>query len=149
MLQIRRIVCPIDFSETSDHALRYALELAERFDATLLVVHAYQLTTFGLVEAPILPAEEYVSRLRTDLMRALDDVARRYSGRRTTIDRTLVEGVPWAEIVRIAEEHHADMIVMGTHGRSGLRHVVLGSVAERVVRMAHCPVVTVRGSKES
>ena len=143
----KQILCPVDFSDFSDYAMRYAALLAQKFDAHLTLLH---------VVAPILvplPGDALAPPMRqTDLADIADACRDRLT--RTAGDLTkngvsavacqVTSGVPYLEIIRVAEELHADMIVMGTHGRSGLAHLMIGSVAERVVRKAPCAVLTVK-----
>ena len=147
MSWIRRILHPSDFSPASRPALRQAIQLAKAVRGHLVIVHV--LTT------PIVVPEVYLSPRTYDEL----DESIRASGRRqltrllaharragVRASGRLLEGVPVdAPIVRIAKTVRADVIVMGTHGRSGVRRVVLGSVAARVVAAAPCPVLTVRG----
>lgn len=144
MPQFERILCPIDFSETSEHALRYAIDLASRLGADVRLVHAYQLPTYALPDGALLARPDFVEELTTELQKQLDQLIRRYSDHGVALEGTIVEGLAFQEINRIAEEEKADMIIMGTHGRTGIEHLLLGSVAERVVRTAKIPVLTVR-----
>lgn len=144
MAEIKRILCPVDFSETSEHALRYAIDLASRLGADVRLVHAYQLPTYALPDGALLARPDFVKELTTELQKQLDELVHRYSGHGVDLQGKIVEGLAFSEINRIAEEEDADMIVMGTHGRTGMKHLLLGSVAERVVRTAQLPVLTVR-----
>jgi nucleotide-binding universal stress UspA family protein len=147
MTGITRILVPTDFSATSDAALTYAKRLAERFDASLHLVHAFEdpFTTAAFA------AEAYTTlplALREQLVL---DAEARLTDRLSTDERIrfngtaeIVTGTPSAAIVDYARTLGIDLIVMGTHGRGGMAHVLLGSVAERVVRTAHCPVLTLR-----
>jgi len=147
MITLRNVLVATDFSEPSDAALLYGRELATKYGATLHVLHVAQniyLTTFG--------AENYTAVL-PDLQQQIEDDARRYlhellidsdrSGP-PTVPVILTSASPAIAIVDYAKDHNVDIIVMGTHGRGALAHVVMGSVAERVVRFAPCPVLTVR-----
>jgi len=145
MIQVDTILCPTDFSEPSRAATEYALELARRFDARLQLLF--------VVENPVLYSPAlggYVPKAE-DLERfaqtALDNWVLPDDAAGIEIERRWVHGHPYAQIVGEAREHDVDLIVMGTHGRGFLPHLLLGSVAERVVRYAPCPVLTVR-SKE-
>jgi nucleotide-binding universal stress UspA family protein len=140
MIDLKRILVPTDFSETSEAALRYGAELARRFSARLFLLH--------VAEHPGEVAEtEYPIDLFETMQNAADDrlsyllsEAERHELRPECAMRL---GTPWEEIVRHAEQHDIDLIVMGTHGRERLARVLLGSVAETVVRKAPCPVLTV------
>lgn len=140
MISIRRILCPVDFSETSDYALKYALELGQRFGAEVHLVHAYQLPVYAMPDGALVAGPEAVASLTDKLQKDLTALGKRHEG----VTKThLLEGVPHREIDDLAKKLPADIIVMGTHGRSGLARVLIGSVAERVVRTAPCPVLTV------
>jgi nucleotide-binding universal stress UspA family protein len=140
MIDLKRILVPTDFSETSDAALRYGAELARRFSARLYLLH--------VPEHPGEAAEaEYPIGLFETMQNAAYDrlphLLREEERRELRPECAMRLGTPWEEIVRHAEEHDIDLIVMGTHGREGLARVLLGSVAEKVVRKALCPVLTV------
>ena len=144
MPEIKRILSPVDFSDTSEHAVRYAVDLASRLGAEMELVHVYQLPTYALPDGAILARPDFVASLTDELQKQMDEVIRRYSGHGVEIRGRIVEGMPYAEVNRVAQEEKADLIVMGTHGRTGLTHLLLGSVAERVVRTSSVPVLTVR-----
>jgi len=144
MPTIERILCPVDFSETSEHALRYAIDLATRLDASVLIVHAYQLPAYALPDGGILARPEFAVDLTTQIQEFLDKLVERYSAHGVVLRDRLVEGMPYVEINRVAAEEKVDLVVMGTHGRTGVKHLLLGSVAERVVRTSSVPVLTVR-----
>jgi universal stress protein A len=153
MLPFRRILVTTDFSETSIEALPAACELARHFDAELLLVHALPVDTptpwdippyadFGLAA---LPLPEYEAQLRQEVERRLAAVAEKHA--QGAAVRCLVgRGDAAAEIGRLAAEERADLIVLATHGWTGWRHLVFGSVAEKVLREAPCPVLSIRGT---
>ena len=144
-MEIRQILAPTDFSELSKQGLKSALELAQAFGAKLLLLH--------VVEPPPYPIEGIVpSQLGANL---LDDLERQASNElaqvlpeaqasKVEVTRRVIVGIPYRKIVDVAEEEKADLIVMTTHGRTGLGHLVMGSVAEKIVRTAPCPVLTIR-----
>ena len=147
MILLKNILVATDFSEPSDAALAYGRALAQRFDATLHLLHVAEnvfTRSFG--------GESYVTLL-PDLQRDLEDDARKRL-RELLIDNDqnappakpvlVTSNTPAMAIVAYAKEAPIDLIVMGTHGRSGMSHMLMGSVAERVVRTAPCPVLTVR-----
>jgi nucleotide-binding universal stress UspA family protein len=144
-MTIHKILVPTDFSAHSKEAQAWAAELARRYEASLTLVHVYQPISYALPEGYVLPSANLLAELEVSLGHALDDskaALEASSGLR--VDTALMQGVPFAEIIRFAREGSYDLIVLSTHGRSGLRHVLLGSVAEKVVRKAPCPVLTVR-----
>ena len=147
-LEWKRILCPVDFSDASKSALQVASELSRRFDGELTVFHAYPLPGYTLPEGTVLPATGMLQELaeQTDaLLERWKADALKEGAPRVSTGKSV--GEPAVEIVAAAEEGKYDAIVVGTHGRTGLAHVLLGSVAERVVRRAPMPVVTVRPRK--
>jgi nucleotide-binding universal stress UspA family protein len=147
MIAIHNILVATDFGEASDSALCYGRELAGRFGATLHVLHVAEnvyVTTFGAeTYAAIVPEiqQEIEKAARKRLDEALIDSD--HSGPPAKAIVTTSSSPAYA-IVDYAREHGIDLIIMGTHGRGALAHLVMGSVAERVVRLASCPVLTVR-----
>lgn len=146
MPAIERILVPTDFSPHSTEATAWAAELAGRFGASITLVHVFQPVSMILPEGFVLKSADEIASLMSSLdaalMQARDQLSSLAPG--VSIDSVLLEGAPFAEIVRHARDNGFDLIVLGTHGRSGLRHALLGSVAEKVVRKAPCPVLTVR-----
>lgn len=142
-----RILVPTDFSETSDAALTYAKALAEKLGASIHLLHVfadpYAMATYAPeVYAPLPP--EVRERALHDIQQRLDerlDAGEQQRFRGTT---EIVTGLTAKQIVGYATDQAMDLIVMGTHGRRGVAHMLLGSVAEHVVRTAQCPVLTVR-----
>ncbi len=142
----RKLLCPIDFSPGSEAASRLALRLAAKAGAAVTLAHVvepiYWMPDMGLGEGDTLgeidrAADEALARSRGDAKRRFPEVP---------IDVARINGVPWRRIVDFAELERFDLIVMGTRGRTGIKHL-LGSVAERVVRHAACPVLVVRGEQ--
>jgi nucleotide-binding universal stress UspA family protein len=138
MFPIRTILHPTDFSATSDAALVHACALAKDYGAKIVVLHVWEpLIVMGGEKYPQVPpndVEETIARL--DMLPIPDASVK--------VTRKVVVGEPPEEIVREAKERPCDIIVMGTHGHSGLARALLGSVAEGVLRHATCPVLTVR-----
>jgi nucleotide-binding universal stress UspA family protein len=138
----RTIVVPTDFSEYADHALDYAVELAVRFDATVHLIHAISFPTTGVHE--IAYSAMAIASLTKAAQVALDARKARYRERIEMASARCEIGDVRDVIDRAAATLGADLIVMGTHGRRGIRRLLIGSVAESVVRSAPCPVLTVR-----
>ena len=146
MTRITRILVPTDFSETADAALDYAFGIAERFGASLQLLH--------VLEDPLvyegMSGESYVAEapaIRTAMLNDARDRLRHRAAPRESkvnIQGEVLFGHGARAIAEYAAEHGHDLIVMGTHGRTGVAHLLLGSVAERLVRTAPCPVLTVR-----
>ncbi|MFW6085953.1 MAG: universal stress protein [Myxococcota bacterium] len=144
MADLKRILVAVDFSDTSSHALAYAADLASKLGASLDVIHAYQIPVYALPDGAVMASADFSTRLSNDLQTELDRVSKPYREQGLDVETHLVRGMPHTEIVRRATEEGADLVVVGTHGRTGLEHLLLGSVAERVVRTCPVPVLTVR-----
>lgn len=149
-MQIRKILFPTDFSETANLALAHALYLAEKYDAELHMLHVVVLHA----EDPHNPAHHFPDereiheKLRDLAQKRMDEATVEYAAKDLSIrhvQRRSVSAAP--AIVEYAEEEDIDLVVMGTHGRRGIRHLLIGSVAEEVVRLAPCPVLSVHGAK--
>jgi universal stress protein A len=144
-VKISRILVPVDFSEFSRKALSYAFGMAAQFGAEVTLVH--------VVEPFIYPTEWMLPLPQTDFVAArkaiLEEMKALAAKFPTTGEPIVVEGRPSQEIVRIAKARNVDLIIIGTHGYSGLKHVLIGSVAEHVVRQAPCPVLTVRPDEQN
>jgi len=141
MITLERILVPTDFSECAERARSYACELARRFGAELHLLHVVPPVSLpgyvGPVPDELLQPEEGA---RQELEKWNDPAFEHAKG----VVRSVTTGTPFVEIVRHARDQAVDLIVIGTHGRSGLTHMLLGSVTEKVVRKAPCPVLTVR-----
>jgi nucleotide-binding universal stress UspA family protein len=148
MPAFKKILVPVDFSKYSQRALEIACELAKSFETPITLMHAYVIPTYPLPEGYVLASAETVAELMDKTQKAMNEVkATALKLGAPKVDVILSEGVAFAEIVRAAREKGFDLIVMGTHGRTGLKHALLGSVAEKVVRKAPCAVLTVRDSE--
>ena len=147
MLAWKTILVPTDFSHGSRVALAMAADLARTFGATIILHHSSELprgiepdhTIYPTGSVEPIAVEAY---LRKSSLQALEHEAQRVSGVTVKVRADL--GVPSAQILDAVEQLNADLVVMGTHGRTGLRHVLLGSVTEKVVRYCKVPVLTVR-----
>src|SRR5688572_9752082 len=151
MIYARRILCPIDFSDPSHAALRYAVDLCRRYGAELTLLHVMQPPGFTLPEGMVVAGADVFADLQRDVekaMRSWRGEAQRLGGDGVTITTDTAMGAPHPEIVRYADDRRFDLLVIGTHGRTGIAHALLGSTAEKVVRHAHCPVLTVRAAPE-
>lgn len=143
MPEIRRILCPVDFSEPSEVAFDYAVELAGKFGADVQLVHVYQLPVYALPDGAMMAGPEFTTKVTTELTKAIEALAAKKAESGVKVETHLIEGIPYREVTRLSEELEADLVVMGTHGRTGIRHLLLGSVAERVVRSSKVPVITI------
>ena len=147
MKKIRRILHPTDFSPASRRALEQAIAMARREKAELVIVHVLSVVVPVVGDGYMSPAafEEVQSSMRLSGQKQLDAALGRARKAGARARGLLLEGVAPTQIARAAKSQRADVVVMGTHGRTGLTRLLLGSVAERVVGTAPCPVLTVRG----
>ncbi len=147
MVNVQSILCPTDFSDFSDRAISYACELAEKFHAELHllnVVQDYDAVAPGSGEM-FAPFTDWLPELRKQSEEQLAKLpSSEWASKVAAVHRTTRVGTPVDEIVKYTKEHNIGLIVQGTHGRKGLKHMLLGSVAENIVRYAPCPVLTVR-----
>ena len=151
MVTIKSIVVPTDFSEASSHALDYALSLAKTFQAKIYLMHVYEPIVY-YSDAPMGMPDliELEQNVRVVAEQTLQNILEHQIKTREaefgaiSVETILTQGKPFVEIIQTAKEKNADLIVLSTHGRSALEHILLGSVTEKVVRKAHCPVLTVR-----
>jgi nucleotide-binding universal stress UspA family protein len=149
MTTFAKILVPIDFSSHSSEAIRYAADLARRYQGTLTLVHAYQPVAYALPEGFVLYTPAQFANMLTEFEKLLAaaKLEAEQAGASRVETRSL-QGDIASEIVDLAKKDGHDLIVMGTHGRTGASHVLLGSIAEKVVRRAPCPVLTVRAIEQ-
>ena len=142
MIEIKRILIPTDFSEYSQHSLKYAVALAESFQAKLYVMHVWEHSIIGA------PTEAYPPEIMVGAEQSERETLNRITDelRAKGIDAepVFVVGRAYVEIVSRAKQLDVDLITLATHGRKGLSHLVFGSTAEKIVRLAPCPVLTVK-----
>jgi nucleotide-binding universal stress UspA family protein len=144
MITLDNILVPSDFSECSDQALRYGLELARKFDAAVHVVHVVQdpATQPWAAEGFAIPLVEITEQWLKDAEARLTANIPPLDRARVTV--TALLGSVYPELLRYAQTRDIDLIVIGTHGPDGVSHLLLGSIAEKLVRRSPCPVLTVR-----
>ena len=145
MLQPKKILVPTDFSDSARKALLYAVEFAKTYGSQVLLCHVIEPPAYPMaMVAGTLQAAPEERELRGQIQKELDAAVSRVAGNDVAIEPRLLEGTPYVEITTMAEDEEVDLIVLPTHGRTGLAHMFLGSTAERVVRKAPCPVLVVR-----
>jgi nucleotide-binding universal stress UspA family protein len=143
-IDVRRILVPLDFSENSRAVLEWAAHLAEEHHSPVVLLHAYHLPVeFQQLEGAYLP-EDFWANVRSETEQTLARYAEELRARGLEVETVAREGYPATVIEEEAERQAADLIVIGTRGLSGLKHLLLGSIAERVVQRAPCPVLTVK-----
>ncbi|MCY1083733.1 universal stress protein [Archangium lansingense] len=148
MSKIQRILVPVDFSETSRKALEYAYQFAQRFDAKLDVLHVWRPSEYAGDEMVVMTRSEPELTLSTFLRNHADQQLTAFLKDVPHSKQLLEAGDPARVIARVAGEGGYELLIMGTHGRTGMSHLLLGSVAEKVVRLAPCPVLTFRTPAE-
>jgi nucleotide-binding universal stress UspA family protein len=147
MTSFTHILVPTDFGEAADRALDFAIDIASKFDAKLTVFHVSGVPAFAYAfyaEGLSWPTNEMTKGATTELDTFLHGVKERYP----KAEGVVVSGEPWLAILEAAKKQGADLIVMGTHGRRGISRVLLGSVAEKVVRLSPVPVLTISGKAD-
>ena len=150
---IKRILVPIDFSDFSIDALKYGVSVARHFGAKILLLHVISQELLnevkavqyfsGIIDSP----EKFLARKKRDINERIEKILKGETDQ-TLFEEPLIEvGIPTEEIIRVAKERKVDLVVIATRGRSGLSHILMGSVAEKVVRRSPCPVLSVRGKE--
>lgn len=147
MTDIKSIVCPIDFSEPSFAALKTANELALKYSSELCLAHVVESFAFSDMIGKS-NYEWYNKRLISTARMRLNEVIKQRVSKYLRVHSIIRSGDPADQIVDVASKKKADVIVMGTHGRTGLSHLILGSITEKVVQHAHCSVVVVHVPQE-
>ena len=145
MKPFEKILTAIDFSESSDFAFDYALTLARQFQAELTVMHVInEPVDLRGFYVPHISFEQLEKEIEEGAEKMMEKFCQTRMGDFTRYTTAVVAGIPYEEILRKAAETGASLIVLGTHGRTGIDHLIFGSTAERVVRSATCPVLTIR-----
>jgi nucleotide-binding universal stress UspA family protein len=146
MIELKNVLVPTDFTDHSERAALYAVELAKRFSAQIHCIHVSDVPADLLATSAYYvtgPSEQFVDQIREESRKGLASfVAKNFPD--VDVKPVFLEGRPFIEIIRYAREQRIDLIVIATHGRSGIQHVLFGSVAEKVVRKAPCPVLVVK-----
>ncbi|MCX5649329.1 MAG: universal stress protein [Planctomycetota bacterium] len=146
MIRLAKLLVPTDFSEDSEQAARYAVELAKRFQAEIHCIHVVDIPADLLSTSDYYmtgPSEAFLDQIREESKKNLEAFAKK-NLEGAQVRTAFLEGSPFVEIIRYAHNQEIDLVVIATHGRTGLRHVLFGSVAEKVVRKAPCPVLVVK-----
>ncbi len=149
MIKIKRILFPTDFSDFSKHALKYAKAFAREFEAKLYVLHVMEYSIdpslFYMKYFPMeLPLTDYYKKADDETKKELEALVSDEERKAYKIETVVVQGSPFQEIIQFAESAQIDLITIATHGRTGISHTFFGSTAEKVVRKAPCPVLSIR-----
>ena len=147
MIQLKKVLLPTDFSDCSQEALKYAISMSAEFGADLVVLHVInqQLLTEGLNLPRVGSFQDLETEMAKEAERQMDAFLKENPDLEEIRHQRLIRlGRPFLEIIGYAKDNAVDLIVIGTHGRSGIEHIIFGSTAEKVVRKAPCPVLTVK-----
>jgi nucleotide-binding universal stress UspA family protein len=145
MRKFDKVLFATDFSESSEHAFEYALSLAQQFQSRLIILHVInEPVDLRGFYVPHVSFENLEKEIEEGAQKMMAKFCASHIAEFSNFESRIVTGVPFEEILRLAESEKASFIVLGTQGRSGIDHLLFGSTAERVVRKALCPVVTVR-----
>jgi len=146
MIRLAKLLVPTDFSEDSEQAARYAVELAKRFQAEIHCIHVVDIPADLLSTSDYYmtgPSEQFIEQVRQEGRKNLEQfIAKNLAG--VPVKSAFLEGRAFVEIVRYARDNQIDLMVIATHGRTGVKHALFGSVAEKVIRKAPCPVLVVK-----
>ena len=148
MMKIKKILFPTDFTEGALAAMPYVADLAASYGAKLYLLHViYDMSASTGLHVPHISLNAMYEEMQKGAEKEIGDFGAEMSVKLKDVETRVLRGVPYEEILKFARENGVDLIVMGTHGRSGLDRVIFGSTAEKVVRNAECPVLTVRSQK--
>ena len=143
----QRFLVPVDFSEDANQAVEYAIDLASKLGARVTLLHVIQSPPWGGVDMEVTVPYAYsrfIQNLEAEVAHSMQACLERVTAGGLEGEVAVVHGIPFQEILDTAKTQQVDLIIMGTQGRTGLQHVLMGSVAEKVVRLAPCPVLVVR-----
>lgn len=146
MIKIDKIIFPTDFSDHSNYAFKYALSFAKEYGAELVMLHVVEdvqyLANAYMFDVPMMPS---FADMEGNRSKEMDEfIEREVADSTIKIEKSIRHGRPFVEIIQAARELDADLIVIATHGRGGFEHLLFGSTAEKVVRKAPCPVLSIR-----
>ena len=147
-MKIEQILFPTDFSKGSYHAMPYAVDFSRHYNAKLYILHIiYDFTKAMYSHIPHISSDKMLDDITAWAENEIDNCCIEQIRGLSKVEKLVLKGIPYEEIVKFAKDNKIDIIVMGTYGRVGLDKLIFGSTAERVVRKAPCPVLTVRQPK--
>lgn len=145
MKELKTVLIPVDFSDSSELLAEYALTFGISFSAKVFVLHVVSsLEDYTGLYLPHISLETVMGEVYRSAKKSLNEFCLKYFDKKIQYEQILAKGEAYREILKIASEKKVDVIIMGTHGRSGLDHLIFGSTVERVLRGAECPVLTVK-----
>lgn len=148
-MRLKKILLPTDLSASSISAFKYAKSLAEKYNATIYVLHILENIPILAIHALDLTLERLEENLLENAKKQLEKIVKENLKTKNKVQTFIRKGIVADEIIKFADEKKVDLIVMGTHGRTGIEYTLLGSIAEKIVRKAKCPVLTVKPEKQS
>lgn len=140
----KKILCPVDFSEFTENIVSYAVEIAKRFDAEIHLLHVIPNLNYFTPYESFMTPENLIAiekNIEREVEKDFEKITKKID---IPFKKAIKTGVAFVEIINYIKEESISLVVMGTHGRSGLEHILIGSVAEKVVRKSPCPVLTIR-----
>ncbi len=144
-MEIRKILFPTDFLEGTADAVPYAVDLAKKYNARLYILHViYEVTKATGLYVPHVTLDELYSSMEEEAAKEIEKAYREELRGFNDVEYIIKKGIPYEEIINFASDEGIDLIVIGTHGRKGLDKLFFGSTAEKVIKHAHCPVMTIR-----
>ncbi|GBE01904.1 hypothetical protein BMS3Bbin06_02346 [bacterium BMS3Bbin06] len=144
-MEIKKILFPTDFMEGTAQAIPYAVDLAKKYGAKLYIFHViFEVTRASGLYVPHVTLDDLYKNMKTEAEKEIKKVYIEELRGFEDVEYVVVKGVPYEEIINFAEDKGIDLIVIGTHGRKGLDRLFFGSTAEKVIKQAQCPVMTVR-----
>ena len=144
-MKVERILFPTDFSEGARHALQCAVDLTEHYKSKLYILHVvYDMSQAVGVHVPHISTDEVFKEMNDWAIKEIGTCCIEEIRKLPDVEKKVLKGIPYEEILKFASDEKIDMIVMGTYGRVGLNRLIFGNTAERVVRRAPCPVLTVK-----
>jgi len=145
MPQFKKILVPVDFSRCSADAFRYGLSIARQYRSRIILLHVVDFRVYeSIFHIHMVPQDQAFETLKKIAVGKFAEMLADFDTADVEVEQRVLEGHPYIEIVRTAAREEVDLVVIGTHGRSGLDHILFGSVAEKVVRKAPCPVLAVK-----
>jgi len=150
MLPLKRILCPTDFSDPSNEALKIVNELARHFSSEVILLHVVRPMSSSVTTEPHAGFDifAYQESIKESAQKSLENVKRKRLAKAGKVRSVIIEGEPAEEIIKAAADEKVNLIVIATHGRSGWQRFVFGSVAEKVIRLSTCAVLTIRAPHE-
>jgi len=140
----KKILCPVDFSEYTENIVNYAVEIAKKFNSELHLLHIIPNLNYFTPYESFMTPENIIAlerNIEKEIEKDFDKISKKID---IPFKKVIKSGVTFVEIINYIKEESISLVVMGTHGRSGIEHILIGSVAEKVVRKSPCPVLTIR-----